>query len=166
MRCVRFVFGFSIFLFIAGKSYALNDKTEVCAEDQASLSRAPLVENALFKFGGAEGLIGEYRMTGLVGAVSKTKVEFKIEKNEFWVSINGDVFKQVHLCYGSGAPLALANNTLRLKVLKPKHPKNGTILIRPGGEGNSLLISAQKSRWKFVRFKRFAEKETFVSSAD
>ena len=125
--------------------------SETCVSQIDEIKSQLLIEDVLNYFGGVNALVGQYKMRGFVGALSNTKVEFKIEDNMFWVSVNSDKFKQIHLCREEQGGVS---HILKLKVLKPRTPQNGLILVRPGNDKDQLFVSAHKSKWKFLKFKK------------
>ena len=141
--------------FIFGLSTAFADN---CVEGISGLKANADVHSQLSKFGGIDGITGEWKLKGIMGAIAKTNVEFKIQDNSFWVRINRDPLKQVWLCEGDKA------DVLKVKVLKPKYPKNGTILLKAATE-NQVQIAASGSGWHFMKFKRVGNRPKSKSSA-
>ena len=132
-----------VVLFSLSASQALS---ETCLQNSQQLTRSDELKQQLNLFGGLEELVGQYKLRGVAGFFAPTLVEFKVADEVFWVSINKDKFKQVHLC--------LESDNLRVHVLQPRRPENGKILIRKGSKANSLLISAHRSGWKFMKFEK------------
>ena len=141
-------------LALASGKVASQNSVENCTVQADEIKSNTLVEDILMHFGGIQALIGQYKMRGLIGALANTKVESKVEENLFWVSVNGDKFKQVHLCRDTQATSAKSAHVLKLKVLQPRTPQNGMILVRPGSKQDQLLVSAHRSNWKFMKFKK------------
>lgn len=129
-----------------------------CVTQVGEISGQSSVKESLMRFGGLEGLVGNYKMKGLLGALSRTEVSFKLDGATFWVSINKDKYKQVHLCDSS--------DHLKVKILSPKKPENGTILIKPGAEPESLLVSAHRSGWKYMKFRKLLDMPKKVAKAN
>lgn len=122
---------------------------ENCVEGITSLNSNPDVHSRLTKFGGIEGIAGEWKLKGLMGVIAKTNVEFKIQDDSFFVRINRDPLKQVWICQGENA------DVVKVKILKPKYPKNGTILLKAASD-DQVQIAASSSGWRFMKFKKIA----------
>ena len=131
--------------FFLGVATAL--ASENCVEGLQGLKANPDMDSKIKKFGGITAMTGNWKLKGLVGALAKTNVEFKVQDETFWVAINRDTLKQVHLCKGDKA------DVVKVKVLKPKYPKNGTILLKPASKGQ-VQIAASSSGWRFMKFKK------------
>lgn len=142
--------------FFLGLASAL--ASENCVEGVQGLKANPDMNSQIGKFGGISGITGSWKLKGLVGALAKTNVEFKVQDETFWVGINRDPLKQVWLCKGDKAGI------LKVKILKPKYPKNGTILLKPMSAGQ-VQIAASNSGWRFMKFKKSASSKSSKSAA-
>lgn len=122
-------------------------RAENCAEGTQSLKLNSTLQSHVDRFGGLEAIAGKWKLKGILGTLAKTNVEFMVKEGSFWVAINRDPMKQVWLCEGD------SKEVLKVKVLKPKFEKNGTILLKPSA-GDQVQIAASSSGWRFMKFKK------------
>lgn len=127
-----------------------------CIDRPSEIDSKVDVQKSVSKFGDLSGLVGKYKLTGFLGVFANAEVELKAVGDQFYVKFNKDTDKQVQICSKDIA--SKLNHVLQLKVLEPKKPENGLFLIRPAGYGR-LLISANKSNWRFMKFTKVKPQE-------
>lgn len=132
-------------LFILGAATAF--ASEDCVQSLQGLKANPDMNSQIGKFGGISGMTGSWKLKGLMGAIAKTNVEFRVADEGFWVGINRDPLKQVWLCKGDKA------DVLKVKILKPKFVSNGMILLKASSSGQ-VQIASSTSGWRFMKFKK------------
>ena len=120
--------------------------SEDCAQTRSGISGG--VNTVINSFSGIDSLLGSWKLGGLAGAVKSVKISLTESADKFFVSSKEGESKQVHLCVTTEQP-----DVLRIKVLAPKNPKAGLILVKPSGS-KSISVAADGSGWKFMGFKK------------
>lgn len=133
---------------------SITARAENCVEGTQGLKLNSTIQSQVSRFGGIHAITGKWKLKGILGTFAKTNVEFSVKDGSFWVAINRDAMKQVWLCEGDN------QEVLKVKVLKPKFEKNGTILLKPS-TGDQVQIAASSSGWRFMKFKK-VESEKLV----
>lgn len=127
---------------------------EDCAQGPEQIKLNQNLLNSVNEFGDLSHLLGTYQLSGFLGSLTEVKIDLKTEKDAFFVRINNDAYKQAYICAQDKS--ASRKHNLQIKVLQPKYAENALILLRPAEKGG-LFVSAHKSRWRFMKFKRLPE---------
>lgn len=135
---------------------SITARAENCVKGAQSLKLNSTLQSQVERFGGIDAIAGKWKLKGILGTLAKTNVEFTVKEGSFWVAINSDPMKQVWLCEGE------TKEVLKVKVLKPKFEKNGTILLKPAA-GDQVQIAASSSGWRFMKFKKIESNKSSLS---
>ncbi len=125
---------------------------EVCANGPADLNSMPSVKDAITMFGGMSGIEGSWRLSGLAGVIAKVKVTIGYTTKYFYVVTNQDAPKPLQFCASIETP-----GILRLRIPTAHDKQIALIFVKPGDVGQSIYVAAEKSSWKFHKFKRVTE---------
>lgn len=124
-------------------------QAEECAEKREQLSNLTQVSGVLENFQSIDSILGHWKLGGVAGTFYKLKIALVENNSEFFVQSNEDELKKVLLCANAEQP-----GILKIKVLQPRTPENGTFLVKPTGSNKSLSIAAHGSKWKYMGFNR------------
>lgn len=149
-------FGFPlvlVFLFLAptlGLSAASGG--ELCARTPQEVAASPVLKSTLKTFGGASSVFGSWKLAGFASLFAKVTVTLTATPDAFSVQVDDTEPNDFWLCVDSAAP-----DVFRMRVQNPRKPENALFLLKAREPGRTVLVASEKSRWKFMKFKRPSE---------
>ena len=122
---------------------------EVCAHSPQDVAASPVLKSTLQSFGGASNLFGTWDLAGLASIFAKVSVTLTASRNSFSVQVEGGEVDEFWLCVDSAEP-----DVFKMRVQHAYDPANALILIKAREPGATVMVAAQKTNWKFMKFKR------------
>lgn len=126
--------------------------SEICADGPRDLANMRPIQDTLQTFGGLNGIEGAWRLSGLAGVIAKVRVTIGYTSNYFFVRTDQNPPQPLQLCFSPETP-----DILRLRIPSAHDKQIALIFVKPGNIGQSIYVAAEKSNWKFHKFKRVTD---------
>ena len=136
-------------LLLSPLSSASSNAGETCARSPQDVNSSPILKETMKTFGGASGLFGSWKLSGLAGVFAKVTVTLTATRTSFSVVVDENKPNEFWLCSDPDEP-----GVFRMRVQDARDAANALILIKAREPNDSVMVAAASSKWKFMKFKR------------